>query len=79
MSDYIERMKTEYEELKERTDKLNAFIHGSDIFQLLDNMEKVRVIKQAGFMGSYLSVLETRIWCALGTRRCLIHNEERKQ
>lgn len=66
MSDYIERMKIEHKELKERTDKLNAFIHGSDIFQKLDDLEKVRMVKQVGFMESYLSVLESRIWCAQG-------------
>ena len=66
MSDHIERMKSEHKELKERTSKLNAFIHGNETFQTLDDLEQARMIKQAGFMESYLSVLESRIWCAQG-------------
>jgi len=63
MNDHIERMKTEHKELKERIDKLNTFIYCNDMFQRLDDQEKVRMIKQSGFMESYLSVLESRIWC----------------
>lgn len=66
MSNNIDRMKEEHRELKERTSKLNAFIHGNEVFQTLDDLEQARMIKQAGFMESYLSVLDSRIWCAKG-------------
>lgn len=64
MSDHIERMKIESKELKEKIDSLNAFIHGNEIFKSLDDLEQARMIKQAGFMESYLAVLESRIWVA---------------
>lgn len=64
MSDYIERMKAEHKELKERTNKLNTFIYDNETFLTLDVLEQSRMIKQVGFMESYLAVLESRIWCA---------------
>ena len=66
MPSHIERMKDEHKELKAKTDALNSFIHGNEIFKGLDDLEQARMIKQAGFMESYLSVLESRIWCAQG-------------
>lgn len=65
MSNHIDRMKQEHKELKERTDKLNTFIHSNDAFKTLNDLEQARMIKQAGFMESYLTVLESRIWTAL--------------
>lgn len=64
MSDHIDRMETEHRELKERTQKLNAFIHGNEIFKTLGDIEQAKMIKQAGFMESYLSVLDSRLWVA---------------
>lgn len=66
MSSHIERMKQEHKELKERTEKLNTFIHSNDVFKTLNDLDQARMIKQAGFMESYLAVLESRIWKALG-------------
>jgi len=66
MSDHIERMKREHKELKQKIDALNAFIHSNEIFKGLDDLEQARMIKQAGFMESYLAVLDSRIWCAQG-------------
>ena len=66
MYDHIERMKTEHKELKEKVEAVNAFIHGNAIFNTLDDMGKARLIKQSGFMESYLSVLESRIWTSQG-------------
>jgi len=57
-------MKVEHKELKEKLDALNKFIHSSQIFKELDDLEQTRMIKQAGVMESYLSILESRIWCA---------------
>lgn len=64
MNDHVERMKQEHKELKQKIDALNAFIHSNDIFGTLPDLEQARMIKQAGFMESYLSVLGSRIWCA---------------
>jgi len=64
MSEHIQRMKLEHKELKEKTDKLGAFIHGNEIFKTLDDIEQSRMIKQHGFMEAYLQVLEQRIWVA---------------
>lgn len=66
MTEHIERMKDEHKELKKKIDSLNAFIHSNDIFKSLDDLEQARMIKQSGFMESYLSVLESRIWTAKG-------------
>lgn len=65
MSDYIERMKQERKDLGQKIKKLNAFIRDNDDFKKLDDLEQVRIIKQAGFMESYLSVLDLRIQSAL--------------
>lgn len=64
MSSHVDRMKEEHKELKEKLDKLNAFIHSNEIFKTLDDLEQARMIKQAGFMESYLSILASRIWAA---------------
>lgn len=60
---HIERMKQEHKELGEKLEKLNAFICEDERFNDIDEMEKIRMIKQSGFMQSYLEVLEARIWC----------------
>jgi len=67
MSDHVERMKVEHKELSEKTKALNEFIHGNDIFKSLCDLEQVKMVKQAGFMESYASVLESRIWTAIGS------------
>jgi peptidoglycan hydrolase CwlO-like protein len=65
MSDHVDRMKKEHKELKTKVEALNTFIHSNDIFKSLDDIERARMIKQSGFMESYLTVLEHRIWSAL--------------
>ena len=64
MSEHKERMKVEHKELCEKTNALNAFIHGNKIFKTLDDLEQARMIKQSGFMESYAKTLEGRIWVA---------------
>jgi peptidoglycan hydrolase CwlO-like protein len=61
---HVERMKQEHKELKAKIEALNAFIHGNEIFKTLNDLEQARMIKQSGFMESYLQVLESRIWAA---------------
>ena len=65
MSDHIELMKQEHKELKQKKEALNAFIHGNEIFKGLCDLEQARMIKQCGFMESYLTILESRIWCGV--------------
>jgi hypothetical protein len=62
MSEHIERMKTEHKELDIKIKALGAFIHGSETFKTLDDLEQSRMIKQHGFMESYASTLVSRIW-----------------
>ena len=61
MSEHIERMKTEHSDLAEKIIALNRFIYSNPMFEALDDMEQVRMIKQAGFMESYLGILGSRI------------------
>ena len=65
MNDHVERMKQEHAELKQKITDLNAFIHSNKIFKELCDLEQARMIKQSGFMESYLAILESRIWCAV--------------
>ena len=62
MRTHVERMKQEHKELKTKLTDLNAFIYSNDLFKKLDDREQVRMIKQSGFMESYLTVLDQRIW-----------------
>ena len=62
---HIDRMKAEHKELETKTRALNTFIHSNEIFKALDDLERARMIKQVGFMESYLDVLSQRIWVAL--------------
>lgn len=57
-------MKQEHKELKEKIDALNTFIYSNEIFKGLEDIEQAKMIKQSGFMESYLSVLDSRIWTA---------------
>ena len=62
---HVDWMKEEHKELKVKIDDLGAFIHGNDLFKTLDDKEQSRMIKQHGFMESYLAVLGARIWVAV--------------
>lgn len=64
MNAHVERMIAEHKELKIKVEALNAFIHGNEIFKSLDDIEQAAMIKQAGFMESYLTTLDGRIWRA---------------
>jgi peptidoglycan hydrolase CwlO-like protein len=68
MSQHIERMKIEHNELKVKLEALNCFIHKNEIFKDLDHDEQIRMIQQAGFMKSYLDVLNSRLWVAHGNK-----------
>ena len=64
MSDHIQRMKAEYNELKDKCTDLAKFINLNDVFKTLEHEEQVRMIQQLGFMQAYLNVLDQRLWCA---------------
>lgn len=57
-------MKQEHKELEQKIHALGTFIHSNSTFKTLDDLEQARMIKQCGFMESYLSVLGARIWVA---------------
>jgi hypothetical protein len=61
---HVERMKEEHKELCVKVNALNAFIHSNAVFKTLCNLEQARMIKQSGFMESYVEILESRIWVA---------------
>lgn len=66
MSNHIERMEKEHNELKDKLTALNSFIEHNDLFKKLDPCEQVRMIQQADFMKSYLDILHARLWVAHG-------------
>ena len=57
--DYKERMKAEYDELKERTEELNAFF-GTDLFASLSDEKKQLMQEQHVAMVKYLDTLGRR-------------------
>jgi hypothetical protein len=64
MSDHIARMKAEHSDLQDKILALVTFIHSNPVFKTLDEAEQSRMIKQCGFMESYLQMLASRIWSA---------------
>lgn len=65
MSDYIERMKIERHELKDKLDKLDVFI-SSDSFDKLDKRNRHLLVEQSTYMLNYLKTLDARLWLAHG-------------
>ena len=64
MKDHIERMKVEFNDLKQKIDGLSTFIYSNEIYQKLDNDERVRMAQQLAFMQSYRDVLLARLTTA---------------
>ena len=64
MSDHIQRMKVEHNELKGKCADLAKFINLNEIFKTLEYDEQVSMIQQLGFMQAYLNVLDQRLWRA---------------
>jgi len=54
-------MEIEFNELNTKINALSKFIHLKNVFQTLDYLEQIRMIKQLGFMQSYADVLNTRL------------------
>lgn len=61
MSDFIERMKVERDELSDRLNKLHAYID-SPQFDEIGKLPQSLLIKQSAHMQSYLDVLNKRIY-----------------
>lgn len=59
----LDRINTEYEELAEKIEKLEAFING-DIFGDLDTVDQVLLRAQLGAMNAYLGILRMRLYDA---------------
>ena len=65
MTDHIDKMKEEHNELRIKLTALNAAIYGNDTFKEVCTLERTRMIKQSCFMEQYVKILESRIWAAL--------------
>lgn len=64
---HVQRMLTEYTELKERCDKLAAFMMSpSPIFEKLEDLDKQLLRQQLDQMVAYKNTLSHRIERALG-------------
>lgn len=69
MSEHIERMKVEYNELTDRVIKLGEFIYSSKTYDTLPRDERVRMAQQYGLMRSYMNILNERLLAAKITFR----------
>lgn len=58
---HIQRVITEYEELNDKIDKLNAFINGNPIFRKLDAEERNDMACQLTSMRNYSDILLSRL------------------
>ena len=61
MSSHVDRMEKEFNELNTKINALSKFIHVKNVFQTLDYLEQIRMIKQLGYMQAYADVLNTRL------------------
>ena len=62
MPDYVERLITEYRELKERTDKLNKFLRRYRTGEVKElDCPSALLEEQAGYMQKYLDILLLRL------------------
>lgn len=61
MAPHQERVISERDELKERTEKLGEFILNNPMFQSLNEDERVDMSEQHYFMSCYLEILNKRI------------------
>jgi hypothetical protein len=65
MVNNLDSLKEEHRDLEQRLNALESFIFSNPKFKTLDGIEQSRMIKQSGYMESYLRVLGSRIWCAV--------------
>lgn len=61
MTDYVDRLKVEHKELKDKCTDLAKFINLNELFKTLEHDEQVRMIQQLGFMQCYLRMLDSRL------------------
>jgi len=60
MQPHQERVIVERDELKNRLDKLNAFLNG-DVFKALPEIEQSDLLRQEAAMSKYFDALNSRI------------------
>ena len=61
MSTFLERLGQEYDELQQKTDKLQDFIDNNPAFAEVSELQKVLLVTQFNVMKLYLYTLEERI------------------
>lgn len=61
MAPHQQRVVSERDELKERTEKLGEFILNNPVFQGLSEDERTDMSEQHYFMSCYLEILDKRI------------------
>ncbi len=61
MKDYVERMLAEFNELQERTEKLNLFICTNEAYKQLPKEKTELMLLQLDAMRCYMYALEKRI------------------
>ena len=61
METYVDRLAAEFEELKEKTEKLRAFIWDGEIFETLPRPDQALMIEQHAVMRQYTEILITRL------------------
>lgn len=62
MSNFLERLQIEREELKIKVEKLNDFIENNPSFDDVSEMQRVLLVTQLNCMAMYLYTLEERIY-----------------
>jgi len=62
MSTFLERIKVERDELKDKVDKLGNFIDKNPAFIEVSEMQRVLLVTQFNVMRIYLYTLEERIF-----------------
>lgn len=60
-ADHVQRMRSEYEVLEQRTTNLNKFIKSSPVYKTLDPEERLDMCEQFMYMDGYRKVLKQRI------------------
>lgn len=62
MSNFLDRLKIERDELKEKIDKLGEFIDNNPEFDTISEMQRVLLVTQSNVMKIYLYTLDERIY-----------------
>lgn len=58
---YVDRLRTEMEELATRLDKLNTFLNNQPVDVFVNVKERELLVQQANVMNEYLVILNKRV------------------